>query len=376
MARIDLDTIRKEFSDPDAGTIVAVEDLDLTVRDGEFLVLVGPSGCGKTTTLRSVAGLEEVTSGTITFDDADVTDLRARDRDVAMVFQNYALYPHMNVRRNIGFGLRLSSELSGEEIDQRVDEAAEMLGISELLIKKPRDLSGGQQQRVALGRAIVRDPEVFLMDEPLSNLDAKLRAQMRTELQELQHELDVTTVYVTHDQTEAMAMGDRIAVMNDGELQQVGTAEEVYRTPENEFVADFIGSPSINLFTAEVDGETLHGPGGFSYRLSEAGPLGDRDRVRVGIRPEDLRLTESGNEATVTVVEPMGNENFLYMRMGDHDVTARIDPSVRPDPDETVTLGFDEASLYLFDAATGDALKTKTEDTDVAVSDYVASDST
>ncbi|WP_324759868.1 ABC transporter ATP-binding protein [Haloarcula sp. GH36] len=370
MAQINLDTVRKEFSD-DGRTIVAVNDLDLTIRDGEFLVLVGPSGCGKTTTLRSVAGLEEVTAGTITFDDEDVTDLRARDRNVAMVFQNYALYPHMNVRRNIGFGLRLSTDMSSQEIDRRVDEVAEMLGIQELLGKKPKALSGGQQQRVALGRAIVRDPEVFLMDEPLSNLDAKLRAQMRTELQELQHELDVTTVYVTHDQTEAMAMGDRIAIMNDGELQQVGTAEEVYRSPTNEFVANFIGSPSINLLTATVDGDVLTGPGGFSYRLSDPSPVEGYDRVRVGIRPEDMTLVEDGIAASVTVVEPMGNENFCYMEMGDVDLTARIDSSLRPSPDETVQFGFEETALYLFDPETGQSLKTMTDETDVSIEDYV-----
>jgi multiple sugar transport system ATP-binding protein len=370
MAQINLDTVRKEFAD-DGRTIVAVDDLDLTIRDGEFLVLVGPSGCGKTTTLRSVAGLEEVTAGTITFDDEDVTDLRARDRNVAMVFQNYALYPHMNVRRNIGFGLRLSTDMASNEIDQRVDEVAEMLGIEELLGKKPKALSGGQQQRVALGRAIVRDPEVFLMDEPLSNLDAKLRAQMRTELQELQHELDVTTVYVTHDQTEAMAMGDRIAIMNDGKLQQVGTAEDVYRSPTNEFVANFIGSPSINLLTATVEGDTLEGPGGFSYQLTDSSPIEGYDRVRVGVRPEDMTLVEDGIAASVTVVEPMGNENFCYMEMGDIDLTARIDASLRPSPDETIQFGFEETALYLFDPETGESLKTMTNETDVSIENYV-----
>ncbi|WP_262179256.1 ABC transporter ATP-binding protein [Haloarcula laminariae] len=371
MAQINLDTVRKEFSD-NGRTIVAVNDLDLTIRDGEFLVLVGPSGCGKTTTLRSVAGLEEVTSGTITFDDEDVTGLRARDRDVAMVFQNYALYPHMNVERNIGFGLRLSTELDSEEITRRVRDTAEMLGIEELLEKKPKALSGGQQQRVALGRAIVRDPEVFLMDEPLSNLDAKLRAQMRTELQELQHELGVTTVYVTHDQTEAMAMGDRIAIMDDGELQQVGTAEEVYRTPNNEFVANFIGSPSINLMSATVEDGRLTGPGGFSYQLDDPTPVEGYDRVRVGIRPEDMTLVEDGIAASVTVVEQMGNENFCYMELGDVDLTARIDASLRPSPDETVQFGFEETALYLFDPETGESLKTMTDETDVSVQDYVA----
>ncbi|WP_439025388.1 ABC transporter ATP-binding protein [Haloarchaeobius sp. DT45] len=371
MATINIDTVRKEFENDEEGTIVAVEDIDLTIEDGEFLVLVGPSGCGKTTTLRTIAGLEDVTSGEIYFDETEVSGKRARDRDVAMVFQNYALYPHMNVRQNIGFGLKLSTELSSAEIRQKVDGVAEMLGISDLLHKKPKELSGGQQQRVALGRAIIREPEVFLMDEPLSNLDAKLRAQMRTELQELQHDLDVTTVYVTHDQTEAMAMGDRIAIMNDGVLQQVGSAEEVYRSPTNEFVADFIGSPSINLLTAEVDGSTLRGPGGFTYELDDDSWVEGYDEVRLGVRPEDLRLTDGpGNDAEVTVVEPMGNENFLYMELADIELTARIASALRPSPGETVTLDFEEESLYLFDPRTGDALKTKTDETDVEVGQY------
>ena len=370
MATINIDDLRKEF-ELDDGVLTAVDDVDLTVEDGEFLVLVGPSGCGKTTTLRCVAGLEEVTSGRILFDDEDVTDLRARDRNVAMVFQNYALYPHMNVRKNIGFGLKLSSELTSAEIRERVADTAEMLGISDLLDKRPRDLSGGQQQRVALGRAIVREPDVFLMDEPLSNLDAKLRSEMRTELQELQHELDVTTMYVTHDQTEAMAMGDRIAVMNDGELQQVGTAEEVYTSPTNEFVANFIGSPSINLFTADVSDGTLHGPGEFEHRLDDPSWVEAHDRVRVGVRPEDIRLVESGgNVAEASVVEPMGNENFLYARLGGRELTARIASTLRPKPGQTVRFSFDEESLYLFDPETGEALKTKTAETSATVGDF------
>jgi multiple sugar transport system ATP-binding protein len=373
MSGITLDTVRKEFGDG-SSTVVAVEDIDLEIEDGEFLVLVGPSGCGKTTTLRCIAGLEDVTSGSIRFGSRDVTPLRARDRDVAMVFQNYALYPHMSVRKNIGFGLRLSTQLSSEEIDDRVEDTAAMLGISDLLGDKPKELSGGQQQRVALGRAIIREPEVFLMDEPLSNLDAKLRAQMRTELQELQHELGTTTVYVTHDQTEAMAMGDRIAVMNGGVLQQVGPPEEVYLSPTNEFVADFIGSPSINLFTADVDGDgdTLIGPGGFSYRVSDAAPLDGHGSVRVGIRPEDVELvSEDGTEATVTVAEHMGNENFLYLELGDREFTARIDSAIRPEAGQQIRFTFDEEALYLFDPATGDALKTKTDDTDADVAALV-----
>ncbi|WP_254546008.1 ABC transporter ATP-binding protein [Halomarina pelagica] len=371
MARITVDTLRKEFGD-DGRTIVAVEDLDLTVEDGEFLVLVGPSGCGKTTTLRCVAGLEDVTGGEIAFDGEDVTDLRARDRDVAMVFQNYALYPHMNVRENIGFGLKLSTTLSTAEIRERVERVARMLSIEDLLGKKPKELSGGQQQRVALGRAIIREPQVFLMDEPLSNLDAKLRAEMRTELQELQHDLGVTTVYVTHDQTEAMAMGDRIAVMNGGRLQQVGTAEEVYRSPVNEFVADFIGSPSINLLDAAVEGGTLRGPGDFAYDLDDPTPVEGYDRVRAGIRPEDVYPVDvGGNAAEARVVEPMGNENFLYMELGGVELTARVPSAFRPEPGETVRFGFDEAALYLFDAETGESLKTKTDEGGPTTDDYV-----
>ena len=361
MSGITLDTVRKEFDTGD-DRIVAVEDIDLEIRDGEFLVLVGPSGCGKTTTLRCVAGLEDVTSGHIRFGDDDVTDLRARERDVAMVFQNYALYPHMNVKQNIGFGLKLSTQLSSAEIDSQVEDVAEMLGIEDLLGQKPKELSGGQQQRVALGRAIIRDPAAFLMDEPLSNLDAKLRSQMRTELQTLQHDLDVTTVYVTHDQTEAMAMGDRIAVMNDGRLQQVGTAEEVYRSPVNEFVADFIGSPSINVFDVAVEGDRLVGPGGFDYRLSDTTPVEGYDRVRAGIRPEDIDLAADGVAVETNVLEPMGNENFLYATLGDREVTARIAATARPQPGDAVTVDFPESSLYLFDPDTGESLKTKTDD--------------
>ena len=238
MARVTLDTLRKEF---DRGTVVAVDDLDLEIDDGEFVTVVGPSGCGKTTTLRMVAGLEEPTSGTVHFDDEDVTDIHAKERPVAMVFQNYALYPHKTVRQNMAFGLKMSTEMTKEERHERVREMAEMMGIEDLLDDKPDELSGGQKQRVALGRAIAREPEVFLFDEPLSNLDAKLRTEMRAEIQKLQKEFGVTAMYVTHDQEEAMTMGDRLAILNDGELQQVGKPTEVYQNPVNEFVAGFIG---------------------------------------------------------------------------------------------------------------------------------------
>ncbi|WP_066419045.1 ABC transporter ATP-binding protein [Halorubrum aethiopicum] len=360
MANINITDLTKVY-ESDAGDVVAVNDVDLDITDGEFLVLVGPSGCGKTTTLRCLAGLESATKGSIRFAQRDVTDLRARDRDVAMVFQNYALYPHMTVRQNMEFGLRLSTEQPAAKIGENVESTAQMLGIEDQLDEKPRSLSGGQQQRVALGRAIVREPSVFLMDEPLSNLDAKLRAQMRTELQELQQQLDVTTIYVTHDQTEAMAMGDRIAVLDGGELQQVGEPETVYVEPANEFVAKFIGSPSINLFTASVDGKTLSATDApISYQLTDHSMLGERDQVRVGIRPEDLRVVSDGVfTATVNVAEHMGNENFLYLDANGTEVTARIESSVRPEAGSEVDLMFEEDSLYLFDEQTGDAIKTK-----------------
>ena len=371
MATIDIKKLRKEFGDEN-DRIVAVDDFDLTIEDGEFIVFVGPSGCGKTTTLRCIAGLEDATSGSIEFNGADVTQRRARERDVAMVFQNYALYPHMTVRKNIGFPLRLSTKQSSQEIDAEVERVSELLGIEELLNQKPKELSGGQQQRVALGRAIIRDPEVFLMDEPLSNLDAKLRSTMRTELQELQQELGVTTAYVTHDQTEAMAMGDRIAVLNGGKLQQVGTASDVYRSPANEFVAGFIGSPGINLFTAEVEGNTLFGPGGFEYTLKDPTAIEGRDKVRVGIRPEDLVPDSKGGlPGRVTVVEEMGNENFLYARMDDIDIIARIESKMHPDEGKLVDFGFEEENLYLFDDRTGESIKTKTSETDVNYEQYI-----
>ncbi|WP_313693501.1 ABC transporter ATP-binding protein [Halorarum halobium] len=365
MTQIDIDGLVKKYEaneehDVEGNKIVAVDDVDLQIRDGEFIVLVGPSGCGKTTMLRCIAGLETITDGDLLFDGDEVSDLRARDRNVAMVFQNYALYPHMSVEENLGFGLKLSTKLSTPEITERVGEIAEMMGIGDLLSKKPGELSGGQQQRVALGRAIVREPDVFLMDEPLSNLDAKLRSEMRTEIQALQHELGTTTVYVTHDQTEAMAMGDRIAVISDGRLQQVGPPETLYRDPTNEFVANFIGSPSINFFDVSIDGATLVGSGGFEYEMTHAS-LEDRQSVRLGIRPEDLEIDTGGGVMTVTVVENMGNENFIYGDVGGKEVVARTDASVRPTSGDEVGLDFPPEAVYLFDTKSGDAVKTKTD---------------
>ncbi|WP_324761029.1 ABC transporter ATP-binding protein [Haloarcula sp. GH36] len=365
MTQINIEGLVKKYEaneehDVEGNEIVAVDNVDLEIQDEEFLVLVGPSGCGKTTMLRCIAGLESVTEGSIRFDDDEVSHLPASDRNVAMVFQNYALYPHMTVRQNLGFGLKLSTKLPSAEIDQQVTSIAEMMGIEELLSKTPGELSGGQQQRVALGRAIVREPEVFLMDEPLSNLDAKLRSEMRTEIQELQNDLGVTTAYVTHDQTEAMAMGDRIAVVNDGTIQQVGVPEELYLNPANEFVADFIGSPSINLLTMEVSDNRLVFQSGFSYEFADY-RVDDVPTVRLGVRPEDLEIDQSGDDIEVTVVEKMGNENFIYGILGEKEIVARTDSAVRPEAGDRVGISFAEESVYLFDVQTGDALKTKTD---------------
>ena len=348
MSQVQLSDVTKVYDD-----LLAVEDIDLAVRDGEFLVMVGPSGCGKSTTLRMIAGLETITAGEIVIGDQVVNDVRPQDRNIAMVFQNYALYPHMTVRENMSFGLRLSEEYSDEEIDERVEEAAELLEIPELLDQLPKQLSGGQQQRVALGRSIVRDPDVFLMDEPLSNLDAKLRTQMRTELQRIQEELGVTTIYVTHDQTEAMTMGDRIAILNEGEIQQVDEPAVCYNRPNNKFVAGFIGSPSMNFFDVSVvptdDGITVTGDG-FDTTLPVAVDAGE---YTLGVRPEDFIVgTDNGHfETVVDVIEPMGSDNFLYLHPpeGDREIVARVDSEFHPESGETIVLGFDPLDAHFFD---------------------------
>jgi multiple sugar transport system ATP-binding protein len=363
MGDVTLTDVTKVYAGEES--VVAVEDIDLEVQDGEFVVMVGPSGCGKSTTLRMIAGLEEVTGGTIEIGGEVVNDTQPQKRNIAMVFQNYALYPHMTVRENMAFGLRLSSELSEEEITETVEETATLLEIEPLLDQYPKQLSGGQQQRVALGRAIVRDPQVFLMDEPLSNLDAKLRTQMRTELQRLQSELGVTTIYVTHDQTEAMTMGDRIVVLNDGELQQVAPPEECYDRPNNRFVAGFIGSPSMNFFEITLadaeSGATVSGDG-FEVSLGEidAAP-GD---YTLGVRPEDFTVVESGGiEATVDVVEPMGSDNFLYLLTDTGTAfTARVDSAFRPSEGDVVRVGFAAEDVHLFDAD-GDRIEHRRERT-------------
>jgi multiple sugar transport system ATP-binding protein len=362
MGQLQLNELTKGF-DLGEGRIVAVDDLGITVRDGEFLVLVGPSGCGKSTTLRCIAGLEQATSGTITLDGRDITYKKPKERDMAMVFQNYALYPHMTVRQNIGYGLKMTTDLSKNEIAQRVEDTAELLEISDLLEKEPSDLSGGQQQRVALGRAIIREPEVFLMDEPLSNLDAKLRTTMRTEIQQLQQEMDVTTIYVTHDQTEAMTMGDRIAVLDGGELQQIGEPLECYHKPVNRFVAGFIGSPSMNFLSVYRNGEELEHEQ-FDYAISEetSEALADASKdLTLGIRPEHIQLTGADERNAVRteiqVVEPMGEVTYAYFQISDETYTASIDGERRIEAGDTVDVVFPEEKIHLFDGRSDTAVK-------------------
>ncbi|WP_396613644.1 ABC transporter ATP-binding protein (plasmid) [Haloferax sp. S1W] len=348
MSNVRLSNVSKVYDD----SILAVEGLDLTVEDGEFVVVVGPSGCGKSTTLRMVAGLETISGGEISIGDTVVNDVRPQDRNIAMVFQSYALYPHMTVRENMSFGLRLAGERS-DEIETRVEDAAEMLEISELLDDLPKQLSGGQQQRVALGRAIVRDPDVFLMDEPLSNLDAKLRTQMRTEIQRIQENLGVTTIYVTHDQTEAMTMADRIVILNDGKLQQVDPPEQCYDEPNNKFVAGFIGSPSMNFFdvtvTAAGRGVNVESPS-FEFTLDIDVPPGE---YTLGVRPEDFTAEREDGyiETVVDVVEPVGSDNYLYLKTarGESEVIARVESEFRPETGDEIALGFDIEDMHLFD---------------------------
>ena len=362
MGRLQLNELTKVF-ESGGNEIVAVNDLDLDIQDGEFLVLVGPSGCGKSTTLRCIAGLEQTTSGQILLEDRDITHRKPKERDMAMVFQNYALYPHMSVRKNIGYGLKITTDLSKGEINERVEETAELLEIGELLEKEPGDLSGGQQQRVALGRAIIREPEVFLMDEPLSNLDAKLRTTMRTEIQQLQQDMGITTIYVTHDQTEAMTMGDRIAILDGGELQQIGEPLECYHRPKNRFVAGFIGSPSMNFLSVVAESVTLEHDE-FSYQISATTSdeleTASQD-LTLGIRPEHIQIADSDAEnaiqTTIEVVEPMGEVTYAYFEIDDQTYTASIDGEIRIAAGEDVHVVFPEEKIHIFDGRTGAAVK-------------------
>jgi multiple sugar transport system ATP-binding protein len=363
MAPVVIRNLHKKFDE-----VVAVKGVSLEIRDKEFVVLVGPSGCGKTTTLRMVAGLESITSGDVLIGDKIVNDLPPMDRDIAMVFQNYALYPHMSVYDNMAFGLKMR-KFERAEIARRVQEAAAILGIEDYLKRKPRQLSGGQRQRVALGRAIVRHPQVFLFDEPLSNLDAKLRVQMRVEIKKLHNRLGTTAIYVTHDQVEAMTLGDRVVVMKDGLVQQVGEPIELYNQPANRFVAGFIGSPAMNFATvtlAEADGALWAANGGMRIKVPAASASrlarqAGRDAV-LGVRPEDMRIATGADpvdmslEAVVEVVEQLGSEILLDVTVGSTQMVAAVEPTVRAKVRDKLRLALNPERLHFFDPQTEAAM--------------------
>ena len=351
MASVTYDHVVKRYT----ADVTVVKDFNVEVKDKEFMVLVGPSGCGKSTALRMLAGLEAITEGRILIGDRVVNNVAAKDRDIAMVFQSYALYPHMSVFDNMAFPLQMQ-HMKKDEIDKRVRNASRILGLDNFLQRKPRALSGGQRQRVALGRAIVRSPKVFLLDEPLSNLDAKLRGQTRVELQKLHRDLETTFIYVTHDQVEAMTMGDRLAIMNGGILQQVGTPGEIYDHPANLFVAGFIGTPTMNFVPANVSDRTAKASG-FEVQLPK--PL-KPGKGTLGFRPEALtdRVVDGGPSLAmkVDVVERLGSDQFLYGSVGGDQVTARVDPRMQVQPGDQVKLGLDTRTLHFFDAETEQAL--------------------
>jgi multiple sugar transport system ATP-binding protein len=357
MATVTFDQVYKRY-----GEVIAVADLNLEIGDGEFMVLVGPSGCGKTTSLRMIAGLEEISDGTLRIGDRVVNDVAPKDRDIAMVFQSYALYPHMSVRDNLAFGLKLR-KVAKSEIDKRINDAAGILQLEKLLDRKPKELSGGQRQRVALGRAIVREPAVFLMDEPLSNLDAKLRVQTRAEIARLHQRLGTTMVYVTHDQVEAMTMGQRIAVMSEGYLQQVGTPQQLYDQPINRFVAGFIGSPAMNFISVDVGGSVEQGvlrQDGFEFPVPAVyrEGVGKSKQVVAGFRPEHLELGDvTGDVATIRgnadVVEYLGNEELLHVTVEGQEIVAIVDSSYRVRPGDVLDLKLPLEKLHLFDADDG-----------------------
>ncbi|EFQ54655.1 MULTISPECIES: ABC transporter ATP-binding protein [Streptococcus] len=371
MVELNLNHIYKKYPNSEH---YSVEDFNLDIKDKEFIVFVGPSGCGKSTTLRMIAGLEDITEGECSIDGTVVNNVAPKDRDIAMVFQNYALYPHMTVYDNMAFGLKLR-KYSKEDIDKRVQEAAEILGLKEFLDRKPADLSGGQRQRVAMGRAIVRDAKVFLMDEPLSNLDAKLRVSMRAEIAKIHRRIGATTIYVTHDQTEAMTLADRIVIMSAtknpagtgtiGRVEQVGTPQEVYKNPVNKFVAGFIGSPAMNFINVKLDGDhivakdlNLKVPEGTLKVLREKGYEGKE--IIFGIRPEDVNtesafletFPESVVKATISVSELLGSESHLYCQVGDNEFIAKVDARDYLGTGETIELGFDLNKAHFFDKET------------------------
>jgi multiple sugar transport system ATP-binding protein len=374
MARVKLEGVRKIYTE--GPQQVAVDRVDVDVGDGEFVVLVGPSGCGKSTTLRMIAGLESISAGTITIGDRVVNDVPPKARDIAMVFQNYALYPHMSVRENLGFALKLRN-MAASDIDQRVQSAATTLGLDQFLDRRPRQLSGGQRQRVALGRAIVRQPQVFLFDEPLSNLDAQMRVSMRREIARLHQELKVTMIYVTHDQVEAMTLGDRIVVMNRGHVMQVDTPINLYERPRNKFVAGFIGNPAMNFIDGVMrDAGRAMGATGIVFaadggdwelplptRVAESLASARGKAVTLGIRPEDLSvvagpgISPATTTARLDLVESLGNETFIYARAGRHDLTARLSPpQPLPPLGSNIVLSFNLERAHFFDAVSGDRI--------------------
>lgn len=363
MVKIDLDHVYKKY---DKNEDYSVKDFNLHINPEEFIVFVGPSGCGKSTTLRMIAGLEDITKGTFKIDGKVMNDVAPKDRDIAMVFQNYALYPHMTVYDNMAFGLKLK-KVPKAEIDQKIQRASKILGLKEYLKRKPADLSGGQRQRVALGRAIVRDAPIFLMDEPLSNLDAKLRVSMRAEIAKIHQQLKTTTIYVTHDQTEAMTLADRIVVLKDGQIQQVGTPMDVYNKPANVFVAGFIGSPAMNFFNVVLENGRVHDehgdfdipvPEGKLKILKEAGYEGKE--LIMGIRPEDVHteqvflesFPENVVESTVTVSELLGSETQLYTNLGGTELVSKVDARDFAKPGEKVKMGFEMNKVHFFDKDT------------------------
>ncbi|WP_102026631.1 ABC transporter ATP-binding protein [Salirhabdus sp. Marseille-P4669] len=365
MADVKLENVNKVYD----GDVTAVKDFNLDIKDKEFIVFVGPSGCGKSTTLRMIAGLEEITEGDLVIDGKRVNDVPPKDRDIAMVFQNYALYPHMNVYDNMAFGLKLR-KFDKAEIDRRVQEAAKILGLEDYLKRKPKALSGGQRQRVALGRAIVRDAKVFLMDEPLSNLDAKLRVQMRAEIQKLHQRLQTTTIYVTHDQTEAMTMATRLVVMKDGVIQQIGSPKEVYDNPNNVFVGGFIGSPAMNFLNGTLEEQSvkvgelsIKVPEGRMKALKEQGYVGKE--VILGIRPEDIHdepiFLESSPDTKVStkvdVAELMGSETYLYSTIGGQEVIARVDSRSDYIGGQNIDLALDMNKAHFFDKETEERIR-------------------
>ncbi|MCZ7886899.1 MULTISPECIES: ABC transporter ATP-binding protein [Agrobacterium] len=353
MASVSLRKLDKSY-----GALRIVKGIDLEINDGEFVVFVGPSGCGKSTTLRMVAGLESITGGEVKIGDRVVNKLPPRERDIAMVFQDYALYPHKTVRENMGFSLKVRG-VSASQANASIDEAAKMLGIEHLLDRRPGQLSGGQRQRVAMGRAIVRRPQVFLFDEPLSNLDAKLRGQVRTEIKRLHQQLGTTIIYVTHDQVEAMTLADRIVILRGGDIEQVGTPDEVYNRPESVFVGGFVGAPAMNFARAKVSGDRLAFSDGNSLPMTAIRPSRetglDGREVIVGIRPEHFGTVEGFDTqlaVKVQVVEPLGSDTLVHFSLGDAALTARMPPHLRPAPNEELKIGVDPSKVHLFDAAT------------------------